>query len=391
MMRARMGLRASRQFLIGTLAAVGVTALVLVLTALLSPDRFSGWAQEDAWIEWATFLSFLLASVTHVAARPKGTEGRLSELLALGLALFCLLVAGEEISWGQRLFGFAPPEVFLASNYQQELNVHNLLKDKAVGGFKLDSRYLVMLIAGLYGVLLPLLASSQKLRTTRIGKLLQLFAPRLIWLPVFAAVAAIEWVYPIDLAGEAAELFLGLGFLADALHRLAERSERAGRLGPLVLAAAVVLSIPAQGAVERLLYGSDAEAAALASAEAKLLAGDLARARTRLLQTKSRVHKRLFTAVRDGYFELGSASAFLEHRRSPAEKNAERPRRDRWGYLLDPWNNPYWVEYRRDTDELRVYSFGPNRRRDSPADSPGVDGLQPLAGDDIGSDQREAR
>ena len=32
----------------------------------------------------------------------------------------------EEISWRQRVFGHRPPEYFLAQNYQQELNVHNL-------------------------------------------------------------------------------------------------------------------------------------------------------------------------------------------------------------------------------------------------------------------------
>jgi hypothetical protein len=42
----------------------------------------------------------------------------------------------------------------------------------------------------------------------------------------------------------------------------------------------------------------------------------------------------------------------------------QQVRRDRRGYFLDPWNNPYWVYYNKKTRAGAVYSFGPNRRRD---------------------------
>ncbi len=39
----------------------------------------------------------------------------------------------------------------------------------------------------------------------------------------------------------------------------------------------------------------------------------------------------------------------------------------RVSYLLDPWNSPYWVRHKcADGAAVAfVYSFGPNRRRDS--------------------------
>ena len=37
-----------------------------------------------------------------------------------------VFAAEEEISWGQRIFGFATPEFLLPLNYQKEFNVHNL-------------------------------------------------------------------------------------------------------------------------------------------------------------------------------------------------------------------------------------------------------------------------
>ena len=40
-------------------------------------------------------------------------------------------------------------------------------------------------------------------------------------------------------------------------------------------------------------------------------------------------------------------------------------RRDRRGYFLDPWNNPYWIQYSRKSRTGALYSFGPNRRRDA--------------------------
>ena len=37
-----------------------------------------------------------------------------------------LFVAGEEISWGQRILGFATPDALAALNRQDEFNVHNI-------------------------------------------------------------------------------------------------------------------------------------------------------------------------------------------------------------------------------------------------------------------------
>ena len=67
--------------------------------------------------------------------------------LLAGLGLFCWFVAGEEISWGQRLLAFQPPEFFLRENFQQELNLHNLLQNEKTLGIAIDSRHIVAFIA----------------------------------------------------------------------------------------------------------------------------------------------------------------------------------------------------------------------------------------------------
>ncbi len=52
-------------------------------------------------------------------------------------------------------------------------------------------------------------------------------------------------------------------------------------------------------------------------------------------------------------------------------------------YLLDPWNSAYWIRHKcRNGREARfIYSFGPNRRRDS---SDWEIGDEAAGGDDIG-------
>jgi hypothetical protein len=63
-----------------------------------------------------------------------------------------LLRGGEEISWGQRLFGWGTPEALQKINHQHETTVHNVrhVQDAFNAG---------LLCAGLYGSAVPVLAA----------------------------------------------------------------------------------------------------------------------------------------------------------------------------------------------------------------------------------------
>ena len=52
---------------------------------------------------------------------------------------------------------------------------------------------------------------------------------------------------------------------------------------------------------------------------------------------------------------------------------------ERTRFFLDPWNTPYWIRHKcNDEEEIAfVYSFGPNRRRDS--------SRWKIRGDDVGA------
>ena len=56
--------------------------------------------------------------------RQKGLS--LGSLWYLGIALVCVVLLGEEISWGQHIIGFESSARMLEINAQQESNLHNL-------------------------------------------------------------------------------------------------------------------------------------------------------------------------------------------------------------------------------------------------------------------------
>ena len=88
---------------------------------------------EDRYFENVGALSLFIAAgvmfYVFVLSRrmygaPKFFWGK--QLVYLGLAGLFFFGAGEEISWGQRIFGIAEPASLAQKNVQGELNIHNL-------------------------------------------------------------------------------------------------------------------------------------------------------------------------------------------------------------------------------------------------------------------------
>lgn len=103
-----------------------ITIVVASTLGYLSYAFFSGdfvikIGREDGFFEWMTALFFFSAAVTFfiVFLRTKN-------IFLLGLAFIFFMGAGEEISWGQRVFGFNTPESLNKVNVQHEFNLHNL-------------------------------------------------------------------------------------------------------------------------------------------------------------------------------------------------------------------------------------------------------------------------
>ena len=116
--------------LIAAMAAYGF------YTAGKGQEAFMHWLREDGFVENMTVL-FLLASSGIAIYRSvgffKGKQPKAVFLWGL-LAFLFFFAAGEEISWGQRIFNIETPEFFMERNLQEETNLHNLV----VGGVKIN-------------------------------------------------------------------------------------------------------------------------------------------------------------------------------------------------------------------------------------------------------------
>lgn len=153
-------------------ALMGLIALTLISTvAIYFWDKEYFWgtfAAEDKLVEYATAVFLLVASLVLAAHSVSlGRRGiRLAAALTALYALMFFLASGEEISWGQRIFGWESGEFFQANNKQDETNFHNLMVGEHQLASTLFGPVLTVCIL-LYLVVLPLLY-------TRVGGIARL-------------------------------------------------------------------------------------------------------------------------------------------------------------------------------------------------------------------------
>ena len=195
---------------------------------------------------------------------------------------------------------------------------------------------------------------------------------------------AIFWIhleYPWKFTGEITECALGFGFLFAALANAADlaearSSESLARAASLPILAVVLGAGTAAWSQNRT--SQDPTYVERAQAESRALVHDfatLAKKEKRASITKCGLHKRLYTFAvqkeRAGELAEGTFAGLTAG--GMPEERAE--------YFLDPWNSPYWVRDRCDEATGRrsvfIYSFGPNRSRDSTR--------WEIRGDDVGA------
>lgn len=335
-------------------AAIIVAAVAL---AHFAPERYEPLMQEDRAVEWATVMLFLAAGIvrSYHAIRTRRVFDGL-------VGLFCLFVAGEEISWGQRLIGYTPAGVFLEHNTQQEANLHNFADI-----FGRPKWMLIMSLAG-YGLLLPV--SARAVPTRRLLEKVGATAPPVAVAPWFlSAIALLIW-YPVTFTGEWVELLAGWLFLASA------------PLPPRITAMTAAAALPAALAmtwVSAARRPADSAQVTCARAEASALVDDIVRghAATPDLDQMGSIHKRVWGSVTAGFIDDPLLRRFRATSCPGDDAGGSRVARRR--YVVDPWGIAYWVAVTADDESggrrVVVYSFGPNRRRDG---EPGA-----TTGDDV--------
>lgn len=194
-----------------------VLAIAGAAFVLLAPGNFAGSTidivvKEDGVVEYLSALLFLLSSILAVFLLFK-YRMPLRHRIILACLSFCLFVFfGEEISWGQRIFGLETIEAFRGLNVQNENNLHNLF------GYLFPSLFLLAVIA--YGVVLPFAANASRIFQNALDMLGIPIASRGLALGFLIAVLFRDWSFE-KIAGnfefvpsaEIGELLIAFGFL----------------------------------------------------------------------------------------------------------------------------------------------------------------------------------
>lgn len=117
----------------GAWLALIVTSTYVALLTLPAPTVAWLTDEDTLGTESAGALGFFLAGIFMLIAfkrvrreRHGGKAFAIKQLFLLGMGLLFIFAAGEEISWGQRIFGISTPDALLEANRQQETNLHNL-------------------------------------------------------------------------------------------------------------------------------------------------------------------------------------------------------------------------------------------------------------------------
>lgn len=212
-------------------ALMGMIVVVLVATvAIYLWDEVYFWetyAAEDNLVEYGTAIFLFVASLVLAGnARALRNRGlRFAAALTVFYALLFFFAAGEEVSWGQRIFGWETGETFREINKQQETNLHNLIVPTPWGDFHLAKTLFgpfLTTILLLYLAVLPLLYP----RSDRIRRLANRFA-----VPVpgnrhaFFAIAASLVIASIDVSRKWEVYELVFSLLAVSIFLLPQNRE----------------------------------------------------------------------------------------------------------------------------------------------------------------------
>ena len=178
---------------------IGVMAL-----GVASMDAFHSLLDEDHPIEWLQFFVILAAVPAFLMAAVRANRMGRRGLAAIYVvvAVGCFVTAGEEISWGQRVLGFATPAELEPINHQGESNIHNI--SLVQHAFNVGE-----LLAGLYGLIIPIAWLQPDVRR-RLGRWIDpLLVPPLCLIALFFlpfAYRTVRYIFFIDAGQRITEL-----------------------------------------------------------------------------------------------------------------------------------------------------------------------------------------
>jgi hypothetical protein len=215
----------------------------------MGKEAYKWFTREDGAAEDLQVLFFVLAAALcfPVISRLWKAGAKIFALMYAVLALGFFFIIGEELSWGQRIFGWKTSAEMSAINKQNETNLHNI---EGVG----DKIKWLHVLMGAYGTILPLTFLRAQLRARPLDAV-SLLVPHYTLVPYFLAtllwrLQANLWKPPKSLYfaiteySEVMELVLAIAFFMFLLYQF-----RNIKISP---APRVVVEEPALNSMERI-------------------------------------------------------------------------------------------------------------------------------------------
>jgi hypothetical protein len=119
---------------------------------IFHPHQLHAINREDGIIEYGSAFLLLVCCIVSVILAFRFSGQRSRTVMHSLFAFVFFVMVGEEISWGQRIFGLSTPEIMKNINVQDELNIHNLF------GYTADHIFSAGLF--IYGFVVPILART---------------------------------------------------------------------------------------------------------------------------------------------------------------------------------------------------------------------------------------
>lgn len=194
-----------------------IVILAAVVFALMGKEMYKLYTGEDRIAEILQVIFYATALMLGIVITRRiwsqGLTGISILYLIVCAGLFFLI--GEELNWGQRIFGWETSEAFKAINKQKETNLHNIY------GVGFTFKWIQMVV-GAYGTLPPLMVWCSK-RLTPYRQMLSYIVPNFTLIPFFLPLflwriyrnffeAPANYYFAIAEFNEVMELNLAIGF-----------------------------------------------------------------------------------------------------------------------------------------------------------------------------------
>ena len=193
--------------------------LLFILIEKYQSQLFINIVQEDGVAEYLQFLAYAISGILIYKCAIKSKK--IFKIIFITLSISLFFVAGEEISWGQRLMGIETPESIKEINYQDELTIHNI---NFIQSKLLHPAYILVGFLGTFSFLFfKYLAPNSKLIIFAPEKFLYFgFVFILIYYLIYDYYIVLNNIVygnvPLVRWQEVAETFLSISFFGHALN-----------------------------------------------------------------------------------------------------------------------------------------------------------------------------